>query len=93
LSSTYYDNQKLYIVSSTNFFVLYESVGAQDNCSGCSSNLQRHSVPDKPQAIWGLLCGNWQSNPVTRIADFPIELNTERCLKSSICELETNRTS
>ena len=41
----------------------------------------------------GLLCDNWQSNPVTRIADFPIKLNTERCLKTSICELETNRAS
>ena len=85
-------------MSSTNFFVLYESDGAQDTCSGCSSNLQRHSVPDKPVNLGfgkerGLLCDNWQSNPVSRIADFPIKLNTERCLKTSICELETNRTS
>ena len=53
--SSYSENQKLWIVSSTNFFVLYVSDAAQDICSVCSSNLHKHCVPDKPMAIWSML--------------------------------------
>jgi hypothetical protein len=54
-SSSYSENQKLWIVSSTNFFVLYESDAAQNMCSVRSSNLHGHCVPDKPIFIWSML--------------------------------------